>query len=305
MILVTGATGYIGSRLVKKLVAQGHKVKAMVIKNDSMIHNLDGVKCEKVLGDITDPISLDNAMKGVDTCFHLAAILVAKDKNMFHKVNFEGTKNLIEAAVKAKIKHFVLISAAAAAYKKRTTYGDSKIESEHLMKQYEGKIEYTIVRPTLLYGEGGSQELKIYVESLRKFPLIIPTIGTLRAVKRPVWVMDIAEGLSKIADNPKAYGKTYNFGGGTAMTMWDYTKLIKKTFHINKPMIPIPIFICNIIAYFWEKFSEEPMLKKDFIIGAAMDANFEQHSAFRDLDYRPVSIEVGYPLGFATPEDKF
>jgi NADH dehydrogenase len=173
------------------------------------------------------------------------------------------------------------------------------------MRQYDGKINYTIIRPTLLYGQGGSQELKIYVETLRKFPFIIPTIGTLRAVKRPVWVNDIAEGLAKVANNKKSYGKTYNFGGGTAMTMWAYTNLIRKTFKINKPMIPIPLFICYMIAWIWEKVSEEPMLKKDYVIGAAMSANFEQKSAFEDLGYRPVSIEVGYPQGFKTPEDLF
>ncbi|MDP7180753.1 MAG: NAD-dependent epimerase/dehydratase family protein [Candidatus Woesearchaeota archaeon] len=305
MILITGATGYIGSKLAKKLSDQGEKVRAMVIENDKMIHNLDGVKCEKMIGDITNPELLKKCMKGVTTVYHLAAILVAKDKKAFNAVNFEGTKNVINAAVDAKVKHFILISAAAAAYKTRTTYGHSKIKSEHLMRQYDGKINYTIIRPTLLYGQGGSQELKIYVETLRKFPFIIPTIGTLRAVKRPVWVNDIAEGLAKVANNKKSYGKTYNFGGGTAMTMWAYTNLIRKTFKINKPMIPIPLFICYMIAWIWEKVSEEPMLKKDYVIGAAMSANFEQKSAFEDLGYRPVSIEVGYPQGFKTPEDLF
>ena len=70
-------------------------------------------------------------------------------------------------------------------------------------------------------------------------------------------------------------------------------------------MVPIPLFLCYIIAWIWEKVSEEPMLKKDYVIGAAMSANFEQQSAFEDLDYRPVSIEVGYPQGFKTPEDLF
>ena len=233
MILVTGATGYIGNRLVKKLAADGHKVRAMVIDNDRLIHVLDGVNCEKVIGDITRPETLGNALNGVDTVFHLAAVLVANDKSLFHKINYEGTKNLIDAAVKANVNHFVLISAAAAAYKIRTTYGESKIKTEELVSHKRGSTNFTIIRPTLLYGHGGSQELKIYVEKLRKFPLIIPTIGLLRSKKRPVWVNDIVYGLSKLVNNPKAYGKIYNFGGATEMTMWQYTKLIKTILQSN------------------------------------------------------------------------
>jgi len=303
MILVTGATGYIGSRLVKKLVEDGHSVRAMVIKDDPMIHTLDGVKCERVIGDITDPKSLEKAAKGVKTVFHLAAVLVAKDKNLFHKVNFEGTKNLIEAVVKGGVEHFVLISAAAAAYRCRTTYGKSKIETEQLVREKRGKTNFTIIRPTILYGHGGSQELKIYVEKIRKFPLIIPTMGLLRAKKRPVWVMDIVDGLSRVVNKPVTYGKIYNFGGGTSISMWKYTKLLKRVFKIHKPMVPIPVFACNLFAFFLERFSEDPLVKRDFILGVIMDADFDIGTAYDDIGYRPVDLSVGYPRAFAKEED--
>lgn len=303
LILVTGATGYIGYRLVNKLVNSGHKVKAMLIENDPLAHKLDDVKCEKIIGDITKPETLKEAVKDVKTAIHLAAVLVANDKNLFHKINYEGTKNLIDACVESGVEHFVLISAAAAVYKTKTTYGKSKILTEKLASKKREKTNFTIIRPTLLYGHGGSQELKIYVEKMRKFPLIIPTIGLLRAKKRPVWVSDIVEGLSKLVNNKLSYGKVYHFGGSTILTMWEYTKLIKKTFNIKKPMVPIPLFICYIVAYISEKFSKDPILKKDFIIGANMDADWDYGSAFDDLGYRPVDLYVGYPRAFAKKED--
>ena len=105
-----------------------------------------------------------------------------------------------------------------------------------------GNTNFTIIRPTLLYGSGGSQELRIYVENLRKFPLIVPTVGLLRCRKRPVWVGDIVNGLSLLVNKPVTYGKIYNFSGGTDVSMWEYTTLICKHFGINKPMIPIPVF---------------------------------------------------------------
>jgi nucleoside-diphosphate-sugar epimerase len=303
-VLITGATGYIGSKLVRKLVDKGYHVRAMTIENDPLITNLDGINCEKIIGDITKPETLNKAVKEIKTVFHLAAVLVANDKKLFHKINFEGTKNIIDASVNAQVEHFILISAAAAAYKERTSYGESKLNTEALAKRKD-KTHFTIIRPTLLYGSGGSQELKIYIEKIRKFPLIIPTIGLLKSRKRPVLVDDIVLGLTKLVNNKKTFGKIYNFGGGTSLTMWDYTKLIKKTFNINKPMIPIPVFICNFIAFFSEKILREPIIKKDFILGATMDADFDQQSAREDIRYNPIDVYNGYKKGFRKKEDLF
>ena len=232
MILVTGATGYIGNRLVKRLVKDGHKVRALVIENDPLLKNLKGIDCEIVKGDITRKDSLKPCINNIKTIFHLAAVMVSHDKKLFHKINYEGTRNVVETAVEAGVKHFIYLSAAAAAYRIRTTYGESKIKSEALMKE-ERDTKFTIILTTLLYGSGGSQELKMYVQSIRKFPLIVPIVGVGKARKRPVCLEDVIKGLSLLVDNPTTYGKTYNFSGGTDVSMREYTELICNTFGVK------------------------------------------------------------------------
>ena len=153
IILVTGATGFIGSRLVRRLCVSGYSVRAMVMDNDPLLFKLQGVNCEIVNADITEPATLRPCLEGVKTVFHLAAVLVSGNKELFHKINYQGTENLVNAAVDAGVEHFVYISAAAAGYAKRTTYGESKLKSESLMKR-PGKTKFTIIRPTLLYGTG-------------------------------------------------------------------------------------------------------------------------------------------------------
>ncbi len=304
MILVTGATGYIGNRLVKKLVADGHKVRAMVIKNDPLLDSLKDVDCEIIEGDILDIESLRKPLEGVKTVFHLAAVLVSHDKSLFHKINYEGSKNTVAASVDSGVEHFIYISAAAADYKRRTTYGESKIKSEALMKK-RGNTNFTIIRPTLLYGYGGSQELKIYVNNLRKFPFFIPVVDFGRCRKRPVCVDDVVSGLSLLVNKPVSYGKIYNFSGGTDVNMWEFTRLICITFGISKPMVPVPLFICDIVARMLPLVLKRPVLSQDTILGVTMDANFSYVDAAKDIGYQPVSLIEGFRKSFLDESDKF
>ena len=301
IILVTGATGFIGSRLVRRLCVSGYSVRAMVMDNDPLLFKLQGVNCEIVKADITEPATLRPCLEGVKTVFHLAAVLVSGNKELFHKINYQGTENLVNAAVDAGVEHFVYISAAAAGYAKRTTYGESKLKSESLMKR-PGKTKFTIIRPTLLYGTGGGQELNLYVDCLRQFPLIVPVIGMGKARKRPVWVDDIVDGLERVVDKPITYGKTYNFSGGIDMSMWEYTRFICQTFRINKPLIGIPVWFCNSIAAIIALFVKNPILDRDTIIGVTMDANFSFEEAKQDIGYYPVDTEEGLRNIFASKD---
>jgi len=291
--------------LVKKLIGDGHKVRAMVIENDPLIDSIKDLSCEIVTGDITKKETLIPSMNGVKTVFHLAAVLVANDLKLFRVMNYEGTKDVIGAAVEAGVEHFINLSAAAAGYKTRTTYGDSKLESESLMKEKRNNTNFTIIRPTLLYGAGGSQELKIYVQALRKVPFVVPVIGMGKAKKCPVWVGDIVKGLSLLVNKPISYGKTYDFGGATELSMWDYTKKICETFDIHKPMVPVPAGLCFWLASILKVFMKKPLLRRDTILGVIMDANGNIELARKEISYDPVKLDEGYALGFASEEDKF
>ncbi len=302
VVLVTGSTGYIGAPLVKELVSQGYRVRAMTIENDPMLHRLQGVKCDVVHGDITKPKTLHEPLRGVKTVIHLAAVIIADNKNLFFQVNFEGTRNVIEKSVEAGVEHFIGISAAAANYKKRTTYGDAKFEAEKLMKEKSGKMNFTIIRPSLLYGAGGSKEFMMYVDSLRKFSFFAPLIGNGKTRKNMVWHGDVVQGLTKLVGKPIAYGKTYNFSGGSDLSMREITEEIMKYFGIKKIIAPIPVPLCNVAAFFLEKIMKKPMLSRDDIKYVTMDANFSNESARRDIGYQPVSFQEGLKRGFPEPK---
>src|SRR5690349_265637 len=114
-VLVTGGTGFIGSSVVRKLLARGREVR-IYIEPNAKLSNLDGLDVEKVTGDINDRAALLKAMDGCDTLYHLAAIysLWLKQPHLMYEVNCEGTKTVLFAALKKGLGKVVYTSSIAA-----------------------------------------------------------------------------------------------------------------------------------------------------------------------------------------------
>lgn len=298
MILVTGGAGVMGSRLVKGLVENGYKVRVLTLPNDPNVSRLDGVDCEIVYGDVSVAASLKGVFKVIKTVYHLAAIIIAYDREMLWRINIEGTRNVVEGALHAGANHFIYVSSISAALPEGSDYAQSKLAAEAIVKS-QGRMHYTIVRPTLTYGPDEGQEFMMFMESLKKYP-VVPFVGRGRARKNPVLADDIVKGLLPIANNPKAYGKTYNFSGGEEISMWNLAHLMLKHQGISKRFIPVPIPICRCIAFVMEKTMRRPPLTQYAISRMEHEAAPDHSEACRDLGYNPAGVTEGlqrcYPL---------
>ena len=175
MILVSGGAGVMGSRLVRGLVEAGWQVRALTLPNDPFVSRLDGIDCEIFYGDISESSSLKGAFDGVETVYHLAAIIIVHNPWLFEKINVNGTRNIVQGAVSAGVKHFILVSSASVVYPKPTPYSISKRECEKIVED-QSSMKYTIVRPTLAYEENGGQEFMMFMDYLNKYP-VVPFIG--------------------------------------------------------------------------------------------------------------------------------
>ena len=161
MILISGATGTLGVKLIQKLIHKGLHVRALVMPNDPFQDRLATIHCEKVFGDITHLPSLKNAFHGIDTVYHMAAVILAPDNQLFDKINVLGTQNMLKQATLHKSRHFIYISSASVTYPLSTPYSRSKKTCEALVRKQK-HMPYTIVRPTLVYEEKGGQEFMIF-----------------------------------------------------------------------------------------------------------------------------------------------
>jgi nucleoside-diphosphate-sugar epimerase len=297
MILVTGGLGVMGSTLVKGLVGRGFKVRVLD-NGDRFRSRLDGYDVDICIGDITKPETLTGCFDGVDIVYHLAAVLIVYDPRLLQKINVGGTRNIIDASIKAGVKHFILVSSASVTYAHTTPYSLSKRETERMIKE-QAAMNWTIVRPTLAYNENGGEEFNMFLAYLKKYPFV-PFIGAGRSLKRPVHCDDLMKGFLAIAGNPKSFGKTYAFSGGEAIAIRDMAKLMLEHVGQKKLFITIPIPICRLVAFFAERFQKKPLLTWNAIAGVMQDADLDNSEARTDLDYRPVSFREGlqraYPI---------
>ena len=291
MILVTGGTGVIGSKLVKGLLNKGRKVRVLTLPGDPKISDIKDLKCEIVYGDITEPVSLKSVCKGINTIYHMAAIIISNIKEEIWRINVAGTENIINCALEAEVKHFIYVSSVAAGWPQGSDYAKSKVAAEELVKSQK-EMKYTIIRPSLIYGPGGGQEFIMFSKYLRKYP-IVPFIGRGNANKNPVFVDDIAKGLLLVLDNRKTYNKTYIFNGDEEISIYKFARLILSSQGISKPFIFIPVPLCKFIAFILDKIMKNPPFNQYSISRITHNIIYDNTEARKDLDFDPIGISEG------------
>ena len=186
-LAITGATGFVGGRLLELALAEGHRVRALTRRPQP---ERDGVIW--VDGSLDDPDSLDRLVEGVDAAIHVAGVVNARDEAGFEAGNVTGTAAMVEAAHLAKVERFVHVSSLAAREPKLSMYGASKARSEELVGS--APLDWTIVRPSRMT-DGPMTGNYLSGERL--------TVGS-GTISRA----DVAHFLLQAAGDPRTVGKT-------------------------------------------------------------------------------------------------
>jgi uncharacterized protein YbjT (DUF2867 family) len=216
VILVTGGTGFVGSRIVHALRTEDRTVRALVRRPEGA-GQLRAWGCELVQGDVTDADSVKRALEGCDTVIHLVAIIVGKPEE-FERVMTGGTESLVAAAEQAGVRRFILMSALGTteATRELTPYYRAKWDMEQAVQA--ASFEHTIFRPCFVFGRDGGV-LPTFVRLVRYSP-VTPVIGGGTQLIQPIWVDDVAAYFAKSIDLPGAAGQTFEIGGPDILT-WD------------------------------------------------------------------------------------
>lgn len=285
-----------GTRLTARLRKAGWNVRALVMPGDPLRSRVDSLGCEVREGDISDASSLQGVCEGVDLVYHLAAVIISHDPSVFQRVNRDGTSNVVAEAQRSRVGHLVYVSSASVTYPRRTLYAESKLEAERIVAS--SGVPYTIVRPTLVYEQGGAQEIMMFLDYLKRYP-IVPFIGSGAALKRPVWSEDVVDGLERLAGSAIAHGKTYNFSGGEAISMRELAELLLQYHDRPRPILPLPVFACRAAAALLKVVMDKPPLTSSAIAGIVNDANLDPSEAMRDLGYAPLGVRAGFQQCFS------
>jgi uncharacterized protein YbjT (DUF2867 family) len=216
VILVTGGTGFVGSRIVHALRAEGRTVRCLV-RRPASAGQLRAWGCELVQGDVTDATSLKRAVEGCDTVVHLVAIIMGRPED-FDRVMTRGTADLVQAAEEAGVRRFVLMSAlgTSEATRELTPYYRAKWAMEQTVQA--STLAHTIFRPSFVFGHDGGS-LPTFLRLVRYSP-VTPVVGSGTQRIQPIWVDDVAAYYAKSIDLPAAEGRTFEIGGPDVVT-WD------------------------------------------------------------------------------------
>ncbi len=291
MILVSGGSGVVGARVVAGLLDAGHAVRALVLPGDPLNERLDGLACAVHEGDITRAESLAGAFDGVDTVYHLAAVILSRDPAAYTRVNLEGTRAMVDAARAAGAGHFVFVSSASVTYPRPTPYSRSKLAAEEVVRE-QRDVPFTIVRPTLVYDRGGAQEFMIFYRYLERYP-VVPFVGRGECVKRPIWAGDLVQGLVAIADNPLTHGKTYNLSGPEGIPILEMARRMLEHRGRTPRFVKLPVPLCRALAWALGALMKDPPLTPSAIAGVTQHADLDCVLARRDLGFDPIRFEDG------------
>ena len=291
-MLVTGGAGVMGARLVRRLLSAGHQVRALVLPGDPLRARVEALGAEIHEGNVAQEATLRGCCEGIDTVYHLAAVIISHDASVFARVNRDGTAHVVREATQSGVRHFIYVSSASVTYPRRTPYAESKLQAEHIVAAASG-MAHTIVRPTLVYEQGGGQELMMFLDYLRRFP-VVPFIGKGTAIKRPVWSEDVVDGLLRMAGARVAWGKTYNLSGGEPISMLELANLLLE--HLDRPrrIAHLPVPLCRAMARVLAVTRSRPVLTESAIAGVVNDADLDPAEAMRDLGYRPRGVREGF-----------
>lgn len=291
MYLITGASGFIGRYLVKRMQGKGEKLRLLVRSNKIDNFKKDA-STEFFTGDLVKPETLIKATKDIDVVIHLAAISYTLNKKLYSQVNTQGTKNLVRACEKNKVKRIIYISTRDVS-PSGGFYSRSKLEAEEIVKS--SFANFTILRLAEVYGGNKGKGVEHLIGMIRKLPFI-PIIGKGDYSLQPVYVEDVAGAIISVSESNRTNGKTYNIAGPDAFTYNDLVRLICEKLNLRRCMVHLPVKVALLGAYTSCFFLKRIIVCPDQILRliSAKAASIER--AVEDFGYNPLNFEKGLKL---------
>ncbi len=251
--VVTGANGFVGSHVVRELLAHGYTVRALH-REGSDTSTIDDLNIAKFVADIRTPETLNAPFEGADVVFHIAALFrqAKHPDSVYYDINVAGTENVINAAKKYSIPRIVHCSTVGVHshipnppasededYRPGDIYQVTKCEGEKLALNAfrDGGIHGTVIRPAMIWGPGDTRTLKLYRGiAKRKFPLIYWDKTYLH------WVMvtDLARAFRLAAEKDIKSGEVFIIAGKRHILMKELFTLIAEQFDVKPPPFALP-----------------------------------------------------------------
>ncbi len=239
MLLLTGATGLVGTPLLRRLVAARAPVRCLV--RDPKRLGPERVRVQIALGDLTDPPSFRNALRGVRTVVHLAGAVRDQPAGSIEELNGIATWRMVQAAERAGVEHFIYLSALGASAHNRTRYLRAKALAEQAVAA--SGLRHTIIAPSLTYAPG--DRWTTLVSRVALGPVVpLPVAGNARS--QPIWSEDVADCLIASISAPvtaDSASARYELAGPDTLSAVEVAQTVLRAAGRERPVLPIPTFV--------------------------------------------------------------
>lgn len=312
-ILVTGASGFVGRRLVNALLRQNKKVRILVRKPPTNFSKIDLSKVEVRIGDITKKDSISEIMDGIEIVYHCAAKLGAGRREDFYSVNLDGTDNLLQEAVHSGVNRFVHVSSVSVMSEYRDHFGSnedekyaswwtepytpSKVESEKTALRYSRNLKIVVIRPGWIWGPGDINTFNISKAIMAGF---IPSIGNGENILSLTYIMNVIHALLLAGDVNCTSGEVFLINDGQRVTQKLLLGALADRLNPDARSISIPFSLAYQISHIYEIINRSTLWKLPGNISrhntcvAAKNFEFSLEKAKRILHfYPPISFSDG------------
>jgi uncharacterized protein YbjT (DUF2867 family) len=212
-VFVTGATGFIGKRVLRALLARGFLVRCLVRPgSEARLRGFESI--DRVPGDVLEPDGLVASAEGCAALVHLVGIIRERPARgvTFERMHHQATLNMLGVARRAGIPRYLQMSALGARAGARARYHQTKWSAEEAVRQ--SGLDWTIFRPSIVFG-AGDEFVSVLARMIRRLP-VVPVLGDGAYRLQPVAVEHVAEGVARALAERKSAGQTYEVGGPRA-----------------------------------------------------------------------------------------
>jgi nucleoside-diphosphate-sugar epimerase len=278
-VLVTGASGFLGRRVVPLLVAQGRPVRALV-RSTTAASRVAELGADPLAGDLDDPESVDAAFaaSGSTVLVNLASM------------GFGHAPTIVAAAEEHGLRRAVFVSTTSIYTTLSSASKAVRVEAERLV-QTSG-LDWTILRPTMIYGAPDDRNMARLLRLLRRWP-IVPVPGGGTGLQQPVHVDDLAAAIVNCLERPGTIGHDYDLAGPEPLSLRETIEQAAAAVDRRPVCVPIPLRPTIAMTRLYDRLSPKPLLTTEQVARLAEDKAVDTSAARDDLQFAPRSFAEG------------
>lgn len=296
-VFLSGATGFVGSHLLERLLSEGHSVTALV--RDANSRKAGAVtrqpasanaRAELFEGDVADGSGLEDGIRGCDAVIHLVGIIAQVGESTFERVHVRGSENVVQAAKRAGVKRFVHMSAIGARPNGVSEYQTSKYRAEEAVRN--SGIPFVILRPSIIFGprDGFVNQMARVMKSA---PFVRPVVGSGRSRFRPIYVRDVAQCFVDALTHNAALGRTVHLVGAEELTFEELLKRIAECIGVRKRALHIPVPLMMLAAHVFSLLPIRPPVTPDQLAMLEEGSTADPEEMLQVFKFEPISFTEG------------